>query len=327
MHRKLFLRSTAAVLLGAPLASALAQTASFPSKPMRIVVPFPPGGGVDMIARLIGDKLTAQWGQPVVIENKPGAGTLIAAQAVASAAADGYTLMAATVDTLAVAAALQPKPVTLPEKTLTPVTQIVRTPLFIAVRPDSPFTGLPQLIEAARKAPGALSYGSAGIGTSHHMAMELLGIQAKIEVKHVPYRGSSPALSDLFSGVLDFAVLDSPVAVAQLKGGKIRVLAISTEARSPIAPEVPTIAEQGFPGFSALSWMGFAVAVDTPPAIVDKLHAGIRAAVESPDVAQRLRAIGLEPVVSASPADFKRYVDAERSRWTALIKAKNIQGE
>ena len=326
MNRKTFLLSALAFALGAPLVPALADP-TFPSKPIRIVVPFPPGGGVDMIARLIGEKLTAQWGQPVVIENKPGAGTLIAAQAVATAPADGYTLMAATVDTLAVAAALQPKPVTLPEKTLTPVTQIVRTPLFIAVRPDSPFTSLPQLIEAARKAPGTLSYGSAGIGTSHHMAMELLGIQAKVDVKHVPYRGSSPALNDLFGGVLDFAVLDSPVAMAQIKGGKIRVLAITTEARSPIAPDVPTVAELGFPGYSAMSWMGFAVALDTPPAIVDKLYAGIRAAVESPDVAQRLRSIGLEPVVSASPADFKRYADAERLRWTALIKAKNIQAE
>ena len=321
MNRKTFLLSALAFALGAPLVPALADP-TFPSKPIRIVVPFPPGGGVDMIARLIGEKLTAQWGQPVVIENKPGAGTLIAAQAVATAPADGYTLMAATVDTLAVAAALQPKPVTLPEKTLTPVTQIVRTPLFIAVRPDSPFTSLPQLIEAARKAPGTLSYGSAGIGTSHHMAMELLGIQAKVDVKHVPYRGSSPALNDLFGGVLD-----SPVAMAQIKGGKIRVLAITTEARSPIAPDVPTVAELGFPGYSAMSWMGFAVALDTPPAIVDKLYAGIRAAVESPDVAQRLRSIGLEPVVSASPADFKRYADAERLRWTALIKAKNIQAE
>ena len=326
MNRKTFLLSALAFSLGAPLAPALADTA-FPSKPIRIVVPFPPGGGVDMIARLIGEKLTAQWGQPVVIENKPGAGTLIAAQAVATAPADGYTLMAATVDTLAVAAALQPKPVTLPEKTLTPVTQIVRTPLFIAVRPESPFTSLPQLIEAARKAPGTLSYGSAGIGTSHHMAMELLGIQAKVDVKHVPYRGSRPALNDQLDGMLDLAVLDSPVSMAQIKGGKIRVLAITTEARSPIAPDVPTVAELGFPGYSAMSWMGFAVALDTPPAIVDKLYAGIRAAVESPDVAQRLRSIGLEPVVSASPADFKRYADAERLRWTALIKAKNIQAE
>lgn len=324
MNRKTFLTAVlaASAALAAPLAHA--QTAPFPSKPIRLVVPFPPGGGVDVIARLIGDKLNAQWGQPVVVDNKPGAGTLIAAQSVATSPADGYTLMAATVDTLAVAAALQSKPVTLPEKTLTPVTQIVRTPLFIAVRPDSPYTSLAQLVAAAQKTPGGLSYGSAGVGTSHHMAMELFSGQAKIDVKHVPYRGSSPALADLMAGVLDFAMLDSPIAIPQIKGGKIRVLAISTEQRSPIAPDVPTIAEQGYPGFSAMSWMGFAVPVDTPPAVIAKLYEGIRAAVENPEVAGRLRGIGLEPVVSASPAEFKRFVDAERTRWTTLIKAKHI---
>jgi tripartite-type tricarboxylate transporter receptor subunit TctC len=327
MNRKTFLALACAVLLGPAVPMAQAQAGPYPSGPVRLVVPFPPGGGVDMIGRLIAEKLAAQWGQPVVVENKPGAGTLIAAQMVATAPADGYMLMAATVDTLAVAAALQAKPVTLPEKTLTPVTQIVRTPLFIAVRPDSPYTSLAQLVEAARKSPGALSYGSAGVGTSHHMAMELFNVEAKIDVKHAPYRGSGPALVDLLGGVLDFAMLDSPVAMAQIKGGKIRVLAISTEARSPIAPDVPTIAEQGYPGYAAMSWMGFAVAANTPPAVVDKLHASIRAAIENPDVSQRLRSIGLEPVVSASPADFKRFADNERVRWTALIKTKNIQAD
>lgn len=327
MHRKTFLRAAVAALSAAAVPAARAQAAPFPNKAIRLVVPFPPGGGVDVIGRLIGEKLTAQWGQPVVIENKPGAGTLIAAQGVATAPADGYTVMAATVDTLAVAAALQSKPVTQPEKTLMPVTQIVRTPLFITVRPESPFTSLAQLVDAARKAPGMLSYGSAGVGTSHHMAMELFAAQAGIDVKHAPYRGSSPAMVDLLAGVLDFAMIDSPTAFAQLRGGKVRVLAISTESRSPLAPDVPTIAELGYAGYAAMSWMGFAVAAETPAAIVDKLHAGIRAAVESADVSQRLRSMGLEPVLSASPADFKRFADAERVRWTALIKAKNIQAE
>ncbi len=296
----------------------------FPSKPIRVVVPFAAGGGADVIARMVGDRLGTAWGQPIVVDNKPGAGTLIGASAVATAAPDGYTVLAATADTLAVAAALQSKPITLPEKTLTPLTQIVRTPLFIAVKLDSPYKTLADFVDAARKSPGALSYGSAGIGTIHHMAMELFDAQAKIEVKHVAYRGSSPALADLLAGVVDVAMIDSPVALPQIKGGKIRVLAVSTGTRAAVAPEVPTIAEQGYPGFAAVSWMGFAVPRGTQPAVIEKLHAGIRDAIANPEVAQRLRGMGLEPVTSKDPAEFERFAEGERARWTEVIKAKNI---
>ena len=326
MNRKTITHALLLSLLAMqPFASANAQ--AFPDKPIRVVVPFPPGGGVDVITRMLGDKLTAIWGQPLVIDNKPGAGTLIGASAVATSAADGYTILAATADTLAVAAALQSKPITVPEKTLTPLTQIVRTPLFIAVRPDSPYKTLANFVDAARKSPGALSYGSAGVGTIHHMAMELFDAQARIDVKHAAYRGSSPALADLMAGVLDVAVLESPLALPQIKGGKIRVLAISTETRSSMAPDVPTIAEQGYPGYAAISWMGFAVPRGTPAAIADKLFTGIRDAIESPDVAQKLRAIGLEPMTSKSPADFEAFAEGERHRWAAIIKAKNIQAD
>ncbi|WP_028603820.1 Bug family tripartite tricarboxylate transporter substrate binding protein [Ottowia thiooxydans] len=297
---------------------------NFPNKPVKVIVPFPPGGGVDVIARMVGNKLSTDWGQPVVMDNKPGAGTLIGAHAVATAPADGYTLLAATADTLAVAAALQSKPITLPEKTLLPLTQIVRTPLLIAVKMDSPYKNLSDFIEAARKNPGRLSYGSAGIGTIHHMSMEGLAEQAKVDIKHVAYRGSGPAVADLLAGVIDVAMLESPTALPQIKGSKLRALGISTPARAAVAPDVPTIAEQGYPNFSAISWMGFAVARGTPPAIVEKLFAGIRDAIESPDVAQKLRGMGLEPVTSKSTAEFERFAETERVRWAALIKAKNI---
>jgi tripartite-type tricarboxylate transporter receptor subunit TctC len=215
----------------------------------------------------------------------------------------------------------------LPEKTLTPLTQIVRTPLFIAVKPESPYKTLAEFVEAARKSPSGLSYGSAGVGTIHHMAMETFDAQAKIEVKHVAYRGSSPALADLLAGVLDVAVIDSPVALPQIKGGKIRVLAITADARSPMAPDVPTIAEQGFPGYSAVSWMGFAVPRGTPQPVVDKLYAGVRDAIENPEVAQRLRGMGLEPVTSKSPAAFDNFASTERARWAVVIKEKNIHAD
>jgi len=311
-------------LLAAPAAS-FANQDVFPDKPIKMVVPFPPGGSVDVIARMIGKKLDTAWGQPVVVDNKPGAGTLIAAAAVATSAPDGYTILAATADTLAVAATLQSKPITLPEKTLTPLTQIVRTPLLIMVKPDSPYKNLADFVQAARTKPGALSYASAGIGTIHHMAMEVFNTQAKIDVMHVAYRGTVPAVSDLLGGVVDVAMLDLPAALPQIQGGKLRTLGVSTEARTTVAPDIPTIAEQGYPEFSAMSWMGFAVPRGTPAAVMEKLYTGIRDAIEDPEIAQKLRDLGLEPVVSASSAEFERFAQTERERWAEVIKAKNIQ--
>lgn len=316
-------RALLACALLATQAPSFAQD-TFPNKPIKVIVPFPPGGGVDVIARMVGDKLSSAWGQPIVVDNKPGAGTLIGAHAVATSPADGYTVLAATADTLAVAAALQSKPITLPEKTLTPLTQIVRTPLFIAVKADSPYKSLSDLVNAARKNPQGLSYGSAGVGTIHHMAMELFNAQAKVDIKHVAYRGSSPAVADLLAGVVDMGIIDSPVMLPQIKGGKLRALAITTPTRAAMTPDVPTIAEQGFPGYAAMSWMGFAVPRGTPPAVAEKLFTGIRAAIENPEVAERLRGIGLEPVTSKSPAEFERFAEGERVRWTEVIKAKNI---
>lgn len=327
MKRKLLVRGLTLLSVVALHALAPVQAQTFPDKPIRVVVPFAPGGGADVIARMVGERLTANWGQPVIIDNKPGAGTLIGAHAVATSPPDGYTLLAATADTLAVAAALQRKPITQPEKTLTPLTQIVRTPLFIAVKPDSPYKTLADFVEAARRNPNGLSYGSAGVGTLHHMAMEMFGAQAKIELKHAAYRGSSPALADLLSGVLDVAVIDSPVALPQMKGGKIRALAVSTAARSSMAPEVPTIAEQGFPGYAAMSWMGFAVPRGTPQPVADKLFGGIRDAIENPEVAQRLRGMGLDPVTSKSAAEFASFAGTERERWGELIRAKDIHAD
>lgn len=325
MHRKHFLQGLS-LCLAAPQLFAQ-SVAPYPNKPIRVVVPFPPGGGVDVITRMLGDRLAAQWGQPIVIDNKPGAGTLIGASNVTTSPADGYTVLAATADTLAVAAALQSKPVVLPHESLLGLTQIVRTPLFIAVKPDSAYKTLADFVSEARKRPGALTYGSAGVGTIHHMAMEVFAAQARIDVKHVPYRGSLAALSELMGGLLDVVVVDSPSALPQMKGGKIRVLAISTEARSVMAPDVPTIAEQGFPGYSTMTWMGFAVAKGTPAPIVERLFNGIRDAIESPEIGVKLRAMGLEPATSKSPADFAAFAEAERVRWTAIIKSKGIAAE
>lgn len=303
---------------------AVAQSGDYPNRPIKVVVPFPPGGGVDVITRMVGQQLAADYGQSVIVENRPGAGTLIAASAVADSPKDGYTLMAITADTLTVASSLQKNPVTIPEETLLPVTQIVRTPLFLAVRPESPIKSLEEFVETARKRPGELSYGSAGIGTSHHLAMELLTSKAQIDVRHVPYKGSSPALADLLGGHIDVMLLESPLALPQMAGNKVRVLGITTATRSDMAPDVKTLSEQGIADYAAASWMGIAVPRDTPAAIVERLQHGVRDAILSPEVSKRLRDMGLEPFVSESPEAFEAYATSERQRWTAIIKERGI---
>jgi len=318
---------TSAVLLIGILPGGLTAAAAqgtFPDKPVRIVVPFAAGGGVDVIARMVGDRLSRDWNQPVYIDNKPGAGTLIAAQAVATAPANGYTLLAATADTLSVTATLQSQPITQPHETLSPITQIVRTPLFITVRTDSPYQTLEDFVQAARQNPATMAYATAGIGTIHHMAMELFNLQAGIETLHIAYRGSAPAMANLLAGVVSAGMIDSPVVLPQLRAGKVRVLAVSTSTRAMVAPDVPTIAELGYPGFAAESWMGFAAPRDTPQAVMDSLFHSITAAIHDPEVTQRLRDMGLEPTTSTDTAQFASFAEEQRLRWAEVIKAKNI---
>lgn len=304
-----------------------AHAQGYPSQPVKIVAPFPPGGGADIIARIFSQHLSASLGQPFVVENKPGAGTLLAVQQVMQAPADGHTLIAVTADTLAIASSLYRKPLVVPEKVLTPITQIVRTPLFLVVRADSPYRSMADVIAAARAAPGKLTFGSAGVGTIHHLASELLAYQAKFAARHVPYKGSVVALTDLVGGQIDFMFLDSPLALAEFKGTRIRGLAISAAQRLPAAAAVPTVAEQGLPGFEALTWMGFAAPLGTPADVVSRLHAAIGQAIALPEVSQRLRDMGLDPVVSASPAAFDAYANAERERWAKLMKEAKIEAE
>jgi len=316
----------AGVLAGAVLGRVTEVVAqgAFPERPVRVVVPFAAGGGVDVIARMVGEKLGRDWGQSVVVDNKPGAGTLIAAQSVATSPADGYVLLAATADTLSVTATLQSQPIVQPHETLAPITQIVRTPLFITVREDSPYKTLDDFVRAARQNPATMGYATAGIGTIHHMAMELFNIQAGIETVHIAYRGSAPAMASLLSGVVPVGMIDSPVVLPQLRAGKVRVLAVSTSTRTQTAPDVPTIAELGYAGFAAESWMGFAAPRNTPAAVMDTLFASITSAIHHPEVAQRLRDMGLEPTTSESAAQFARFAEEQRLRWAEVIRAKNI---
>ncbi len=324
--RRRFQIGAFAAMAGAltPALPAFAQS-TWPSQPVKLVAPFPPGGGADVIARIFSAKLAELLGQPVVVENRPGAGTLLAAGQVAKAPADGYTLIVATADTLAVATALYGNPPAWPEKELAPISQVVRTPLFIVVRPDSPFKTLADFIEAVRKEPNKITYGSAGIGTIHHLAMEMLAQQANIQPRHIAYKGSTLAVTDLLGGHIDVVSLDSPTTLAQLKGDKIRALSISTPQRISLAPNVPTIAEQGYAGYEAMTWMGFAAPLGTPQPIIDRLFAALKTASEMPDVRARLLDMGLDPINSASPTAFAEYATRERARWHKLIRDAKIE--
>ncbi|MGE0807562.1 MAG: Bug family tripartite tricarboxylate transporter substrate binding protein [Burkholderiaceae bacterium] len=313
----------AAMIVAAP---AVAQTAAnYPSQPVKLLVPFPPGGGADVLARMFGQRFAATLGQPFVVENKPGAGTLLAVSLAAQAPADGYTLITATADMLAVASALYRNPIAVPEKELTPIGQVVQTPLVLVVRPDSPYKSLGELLDAARKTPGKLTYGSAGIGTIHHLAMELLMRDSKTELRHIAYKGSSAALGDLLGGHVDVMFLDSPLALGQLKASKVRPLAVSSAKRLSMVADIPTVAEQGFTGYEALSWMGFAAPRGTPKEVLTKVHGAIRDALATAEVQERLRTMGVEAVGSASPEAFDAYATRERQRWGALIKSANIE--
>ncbi len=307
-------------------ASATAQTAvTYPTQPVKLLVPFAAGGGADVLARMFAQRFTATLGQPFVVENKPGAGTLLAVSLLAQAPADGYTVVTATADMLAVASALYRNPIAVPEKELAPIGQVVQTPLVVVVRPDSPYKTLGELLDAARKSPGKLTYGSAGIGTIHHLAMEMLMRESKTDLRHVAYKGSSAALADLLGGHVDVMFLDSPLALGQLKTGKVKPLAVSSGKRLSMSADIPTVAEQGFAGFEALSWMGFAARRGTPKEAMARLHGAIRDALATAEIQERLRTMGVEAVGSASPEAFDAYAASERQRWGALIKSANIE--
>lgn len=307
-------------------APAAAQTAvTYPTQPVKLLVPFAAGGGADVLARMFAQRFATTLGQPFVVENKPGAGTLLAVSLAAQAPADGYTLVTATADMLAVASALYRNPIAVPEKELAPIGQVVQTPLVVVVRPESPYKSLGELLDAARKSPGKLTYGSAGIGTIHHLAMEMLMRESKTDLRHVAYKGSSAALADLLGGHVDVMFLDSPLALGQLKTGKLRPLAVSSGKRLSMSADIPTVAEQGFAGFEALSWMGFAAPRGTPKEVMTRLHGAIRDALATAEVQERLRTMGVEAAGSASPEAFDAYAARERQRWGTLIKSSNIE--
>ena len=294
----------------------------FPVKPLRIVVPFAAGGGTDLIARTVGDAMSKDLGQPVIVDNKPGAGTVIGSDAVAKSAPDGYTLLIATF-AHAVNPALMAKLPYATDKAFAPVALIGRSPNILVVRADKPFKSVRDVIAAAQAAPGKLSYGSQGNGTSAHLAGALFENLARVELLHAPYRGAGPALVDLLGGQIDLMFATASAVGQLLDSGKLRALAVTTAERSPALPNIPTLAESGVPGYAAESWYGIYVPAGTPRETVARLNASIRRAVQAEPFRKRVGEEGL--VASAgTPEDLDRYVRGEETRWRKLVRDARI---
>ncbi len=301
--------------------TASAQT--FPNKPIKIVVGYAAGGAVDVVARSVGQSLSASTGQPVLVDNKPGAGTNIAVKSVIAAVPDGYTLLMAANALAANMALYQPAPFDA-EKELTAVSLVGRVPVVIAANPSVPYANVKQLIEAAKNKPNSIAYGSPGNGSTPHMAIELFTHAAGIDLQHIPYRGGAQAITDVIGGQLPLIAVNALEVLPHVKSGKLKVLGVLSPARSPIFPDAPTIAESGFAGFEASVWYGLVAPAGTPKAVVQKLHEEVQKALQSKEVRDRMTQVGGE-VVPGSTEMFTTLIHNEHVRYAKLVKEANIK--
>lgn len=321
---KAFTASTLrACFLGAALAlSAVAAFAAYPDKPIRLVVPFAPGGGTDLIARTLGAGMSTDLGQQVIIDNKPGAGTIIGTDAVAKSAPDGYNIVIATF-AHAVNPSLHPKLPYANDKAFAPIILIGKGPNVLVVRADSPFKSVKDVVDAAKAKPGKLTYASQGIGTSAHLAGEMFTNLAKVQMTHVPYRGAGPAITDLLGGQVDMIFGTAAAVSTFVDSGKLRAIGVTTPQDSPALKGVPAIAET-VPGYSVESWYGLYAPAGTPADVIARLNAAARKAARSPEFAKKVEQEGLV-ITAGDPAELDRYVKAEEARWRRIVKENNIK--
>lgn len=324
MQRRTLVHLAAGASAALALPSLARAQAGFPSRSVTIVVPFGPGGATDLTARLVAEKLAPRWGQPVVVDNKPGAGGNVGSAIVAKAAPDGHTLVLGVTGSHGINVSLVPNMPYHPLRDFEPLTQATAFPNAIAVHPDVPAKTLGELIELARRNPGRLSYGSDGNGTASHLGLELIKAEAKVFMVHIPYRGGAAMRQDLSGRQIDAGITGLPAALPLARAGKVRLLAVTTAQRVPAAPQVPTVAEHGFPGYVAAPWAGFFAPKGTPPAVKAKLAEELIAALNQPDVRQRL-ADGGSSVIASRPDEFGRFVQAEIDRWARAIKASGAK--
>ncbi|MCS6766380.1 MAG: tripartite tricarboxylate transporter substrate binding protein [Candidatus Protistobacter heckmanni] len=300
-----------------------AQAQNYPSKLIRWIVPYPAGGGPDFIARTIGNTLTAQVSQPVIVDNKPGGNTAIAAAETARSAPDGYTILNADNGTMVFNSALYSKLTYNPDKDLTPVTLLGRFPMILVVGPSSDAKDAKDFIAKAKVAPGSVKFGSAGAGSPHHLAMELLKVTMGLQMDHIPYRGAAPALADLVGGQIPAMMVDLAAGNSFIKAGKVRALAVANATRLPQLPNVPTFAGLGIKGVEAAALVGIVAPAGTPVAVINTLQKQVATAINTPAVKQKLIDFGVEPLGS-TPQQYSELLHSEIGRWHKLIKQQNI---
>jgi tripartite-type tricarboxylate transporter receptor subunit TctC len=297
---------------------------NFPTKPIKLIVPFPPGGPNDIIARVIGAKMSELLGQPVVIDNRGGAGGVLGTDAVAKAEPDGYTIAITSAGALAISKSLQEK---LPYETLKdlkPVTLVAKVPELLVVANNVPAKTMPELLALAKAKPGQLNFASTGPGSMPHLAGELFRTSAGIDIVHVPYKGAAPAVNDIVGQQVQMVFLDIPVLLPQVQAGKVRPIAIGSRERVPSLPNVPTTAEVGLPQIEAENWYGMVAPAATPAAVIAKLHRATAEALKSPEVKDKLQAQGAI-LVGNSPEEFAAYIQSEIDKWGKVAKAANIK--
>jgi tripartite-type tricarboxylate transporter receptor subunit TctC len=313
------------LVLIAVSADSIVWAQNYPSRPIRLIVPFPPAGGADAIARTIGQKLTEALGQPVVIDNRAGAGGIIGLDTAAKAAPDGYTLLMAPSGPMVIHPSLHAKLSYDPSKDFAPISQITSTPLILVVHPSLPAKSVKTFIQLAKASPSTLNFASVGKGGSSHLAAELFMMMTATDMVHVPYKGLSPALTALLSGEVQL-MFASPAILPQVRSGKLLPLAVTSAKRSPALPEVPTIAESGVPGYETASWYGMLAPAGTPRAIIERLNREIVKILFVPELRKKLALEGAEPVGN-SPDDFAEYIRLELARWAKTVKQARIQLE
>jgi tripartite-type tricarboxylate transporter receptor subunit TctC len=325
-RRKASLLLAAAVSAFAFAHAPASAQAAYPNKPMRIIVPFSPGGATDTLARMMGQKLTEAWGQPVVIENKPGAGGNIGADAGAKAAPDGYTLTLAAAGFMAVNPSVYTKMTYDPAKDFAPLTLLVKAPLLLVVNPKVPVNNIQEFMAYVKANPGKVSLGNGGNGTAQHLGGVYMSNEAKVNIVHVPYKGSAPATTDLLGGVVDAQFDNMVTLVPYVKSGKLKALAVSSTQRSAAFPEVPTLSETVLPGFETGTWYGLVAPAGTPPAITTKLTQELQRILAMPDVKEKLVAMGLD-ASGMSGAEYGQFIRSEIAKYAKIVKTAGVTAE
>ena len=322
--KKMMRRAACALVLAVVAGPAWAQ--DFPSRPLKLVVPYAPGGGADSVARIVAKKVAENIGQPIVIENKGGAGSIVGTDLVAKAEPDGYTLLLGQSGPISINPAVYKSLPYDPVKDFAPITMTTAYPYILVVNSESPAKTLQEFVALAKSKPGGLNYGSTGVGAANHLVAELFASKAGLKMTHVPYRGTALAVGDLVSGTLNVVFGDPISVLPHIKSGKLRALAVTSLERSPVAPEVPTVAESGYPGFEALAWHGILAPARTPPAVIQKLNAEIVKALADPATKELLEKQAMQ-TVGNSPEAFAAFIQKDIATWKAVAAAANVTVE